>query len=223
MKVKIISSFGENVFEIPEEKVWAVLQEAAKQSKTNTSENSDQPSASQEHPVSQKEELEPESEKSRKTLECYIEKQRQNRVDNLFGSAWREKIPDVEAQTTEPSSPVEEKEYSGFLLIKCDKCGKVKAFCSKGKMTSYNCDCGHETHLNNLRPLYLRCKCGSEFKYKTNFQTSEFTHNCLSCGKPVNLRLNSRKTAYVTIGGVLIVTMQYVGENTVHHCMCKGE
>ena len=72
MKVKIISSFGENVFEIPEEKVWAVLQEAAKQAKTNTSENSDQPSASQEHPVSQKEELEPESEKSRKTLECYL-------------------------------------------------------------------------------------------------------------------------------------------------------
>lgn len=199
MKIKIISSFGENVFEMPEENVWAVLKEAAKQSKANPTGNVEMTVESEEQTISQKEEIE--EKKMDNPIGYSIDSLRQSRVDNLFGSEWRKKIPDNETASDESYSSDDEKEYSGFLLIKCDKCGKIRAFCSKGKITSYECDCGHETHLNNLRPLYLRCKCGSEFKYKTNFQTSEFTHSCLSCGRPVSLRLNSRKTAYTTIGG----------------------
>lgn len=34
----------------------------------------------------------------------------------------------------------------------------------------------------------------------TNISDPQFTMNCLSCGAPVDLELNSRGTAYVTIG-----------------------
>ena len=68
-------------------------------------------------------------------------------------------------------------------------------------LTSYKCECGHETHLEKLRPLYLHCKCGAEYRYKTNLQTSIYVYNCLHCGNPVDVKLNNRKTAYVTSGG----------------------
>lgn len=34
----------------------------------------------------------------------------------------------------------------------------------------------------------------------TNISDPQFTMNCLACGAPVDLELNSRGTAYVTIG-----------------------
>ena len=35
MEVKIISGFGENIFQMPEESVWDVLKEASKQAKNS--------------------------------------------------------------------------------------------------------------------------------------------------------------------------------------------
>ena len=172
MEVKIISGFGENVFQMPEESVWDVLREASKQAK-----------------------------KPEESIREYIERQKQTRVDKLFGSAWRKKKPD-DVEVAEPYQLEDNEEgYTGFLLIKCEKCGKVKGFCTKKELKSYRCECGHETCLENLRPLYLRCECGAEYRYKTNLQTSVYTQNCLHCGNPVDIRLNNLKTAYVTIGG----------------------
>ena len=51
-----------------------------------------------------------------------------------------------------------------------------------------------------MRPMYLKCKCGAEFRYKTNLTEKYITHPCVSCGAPVDMMLNSRETAYVTIG-----------------------
>lgn len=90
--------------------------------------------------------------------------------------------------------------YKGFLLIVCEECGAVKAFCAKRETYSFKCPCGHETALENLRPMYMHCKCGKTFRYKTNAQTETLTHNCLDCKAPVDMELNGRGTAYVTIG-----------------------
>lgn len=90
--------------------------------------------------------------------------------------------------------------YKGFLLIVCEECGAVKAFCAKRETYSFKCPCGHETALENLRPMYMHCKCGKTFRYKTNAQTETLTHNCLDCKAPVDMELNGRETAYVTIG-----------------------
>ena len=43
-------------------------------------------------------------------------------------------------------------------------------------------------------------RCGKRFSYKTNLTAERVTHTCLACKAPVDLELNSRKTAYVTVG-----------------------
>lgn len=90
--------------------------------------------------------------------------------------------------------------YKGFLLIVCEECGEVKAFCAKRETYSFKCPCGHETALEHLRPMYMHCKCGKTFRYKTNAETETLTHTCLDCKAPVDMELNKKGTAYVTIG-----------------------
>lgn len=89
--------------------------------------------------------------------------------------------------------------YTGFIWARCDSCGKEKGFCAKLPISYHKCECGHKTLLRNLRPAFVRCKCGREFKYKTNIQDQVFTIPCLSCGSPVDLELNKDWTAYKTI------------------------
>lgn len=88
--------------------------------------------------------------------------------------------------------------YNCFLLVKCERCGTKKAFFPRHKIRYYDCACGGRTQLRDLKPLYLRCKCGKEYKYKTNVDEQEFTMRCLSCGRSVKIRLNRAQTAYVT-------------------------
>lgn len=90
--------------------------------------------------------------------------------------------------------------YKGFLLVVCEECGAVKAFCAKRETHSFRCqECGHETPLEGLRPMFMHCKCGKMFRYKTNAETKTITHSCLDCKAPVDMELNRRETAYVTI------------------------
>lgn len=217
MEVKIISGFGENIFQMPEESVWDVLKEASKQAKNSLEEKRD---AGKGQPETKAEESE--AEKPEESVREYIERQRQSRVDNIFGSSWRKKKPaDMEvAEPYEYKDGETQEGYSGFLLIKCEKCGKVKGFCTKNELTSYKCECGHETHLEKLRPLYLHCKCGAEYRYKTNLQTSIYVYNCLHCGNPVDVKLNNRKTAYVTSGGALMVITVECSKST--ECLQTG-
>lgn len=94
------------------------------------------------------------------------------------------------------------REKQGFIagfMMACDlfRTGGTGSYDSK----SYKCECGKETELVNLKPLYTKCKCGNEFKYMTNMNTAEFTYKCFTCGSPVDVKMNSRRTAYITIGG----------------------
>ena len=61
------------------------------------------------------------------------------------------------------------------------------------------CKCGHTTELHDLKPLHLKCKCGSTFNYRTNVTDGTFEWPCLNCGSPVDLTLNRRGDTYVTI------------------------
>ena len=92
--------------------------------------------------------------------------------------------------------------YKGFLLIKCDHCGEVRGFCAKQPIDEYRCNgCGEKTKLKDLRRMFMDCECGRHSRYYTNETAEVVTHNCIECGAPVDMMLNSRRTAYVSIGG----------------------
>lgn len=116
-------------------------------------------------------------------------------------TAEQETVPDGEHIRTDaaPDFRRKRKGYNGFLMVKCERCGKVRGFCSKKRITAAWCECGHNTELHDLCPAHLKCKCGSEFTYMTNFTEERFDFPCFHCGSPVDLELNKHGTAYDTI------------------------
>lgn len=58
---------------------------------------------------------------------------------------------------------------------------------------------GHITPLENLRPLFMHCKCDEDFRYKTNITRPTISHTCIVCKAPVDMEINKKNTAYVTI------------------------
>ena len=96
--------------------------------------------------------------------------------------------------------------YKGFMRLRCQKCGAVHSFCAKTPISEYRCyKCGGKTELENMHRMFVECKCGSKYSYYTNEMEEMITHDCLNCGAPVDLKFNSRRTAYVTIldcGGI---------------------
>lgn len=93
----------------------------------------------------------------------------------------------------------EPERYRGFLLIRCEHCGKVQAYCSKYLITYHKCECGHKTDLHDLKPLYANCECGQKSYYQTNIADPMLDVNCISCGAPVAVEWNAKKKCYGTI------------------------
>lgn len=147
-----------------------------------------------------------------------------SRVERLFGrrESWPNATaaasppqdkPEAEAEDTEDTGPeasFSRRAVKGFLIVECEKCGQTREFCSRADITSNRChSCGHVTTLDKtyMRPAYAKCKCGREFKYQTNATGDTITINCIACGSPIDMQLNGRGTAYVTLrdagGGAL--------------------
>lgn len=90
--------------------------------------------------------------------------------------------------------------YKGFLFIKCHGCGKIHGFCAKTPISNYHCaDCGCLTPLNDIVPMYVRCKCGQRFRYQTNLTDDCFTYTCFICGAPVDMAYNKKGRKYQTV------------------------
>ena len=105
-------------------------------------------------------------------------------------------------ETHQAPGPADGK-YKGFLFIKCEHCGEARGFCSKQPISEYKCnECGEKTKLKYLRRMFMDCECGRHSKYYTNETADVITHNCIECGAPVDMMLNSRRTAYTSLGGV---------------------
>lgn len=194
MQVTVKTPFGEMNFDIPPDKVSDLMQRAIRYAAGEEPEKPEPaptpPSVAQEPP---------------KTPEPI--RKPQSRVERMFGNfkatngaAAEETVPDDGKIRTRPDLPEEPQLYKGFLLVKCEKCGKLRGFCAKTPTAYSKCECGHRTEPHDLRPVFLKCKCGSVFKYKTNVTEEIFDFPCLKCGNPVDLQLNKRGTAYVTIG-----------------------
>ena len=106
------------------------------------------------------------------------------------------------ARTQDDPAPAKSEGYKGFLLLECEECGSVRAFCAKYPVTEYRCrECGHKTALiEDLHAAHVNCKCGKHFKYRTNSWAETIPTKCLACGSPVDLILNRRGTTHVTLG-----------------------
>ena len=178
MKVSINTPFGEMNFDMSQEKVSELIQKAMQYAAGQPEQQEKPlyaPQVAQEPPKPKR-----------------IENKPHRRIDSLFGDFRAEKAA-TEKQQAEPE------EYKGFLLIKCEHCGKLKGFCAKTPITEFTCECGEKTELHDLKVAHLHCKCGSNWKYKTNVTDDTFDYNCLNCGSPVDLELNNRRNTYVTI------------------------
>ena len=104
-------------------------------------------------------------------------------------------------ETHQTPGPADGK-YKGFLFIKCEHCGETRGFCAKQPISEYKCnECGEKTKLKDLRRMFMDCECGRHSKYYTNETADVITHNCIECGAPVDMMLNSRRTAYTSLGG----------------------
>ena len=75
----------------------------------------------------------------------------------------------------------EPEQYRGFLLIRCEHCGKIRAYCSNYPVT------------------YHKCECGQRSYYRTNIEDPILDVNCISCGAPVAVEWNAKKKRYGTI------------------------
>ena len=181
MEITMKTPFGELNFNMPEKQALDLIQNAFQYASRKEPEEIPQeaPSVAQEPPKAAQPMNKP-----------------QSRVERLFGD-FRGKAE----EKSEPEKPEEHEpeEYRGFLLIKCKHCGKIKGFCAKTPISEFTCGCGEKTELYSLKPAHLHCKCGSNWKYKTNITDEAFDYNCLNCGSPIDLELNSRRNTYVTI------------------------
>lgn len=108
-----------------------------------------------------------------------------------------------ESQEQEPEegkeADAQPKGYKGFLLMKCEKCGKIKGYCAKIPVAEHRCDCGHRTKITSAKRAYLNCECGDGYRYLTNVTDEIFEYPCINCGNIVDLRYNKRHDAYFTI------------------------
>ena len=96
-----------------------------------------------------------------------------------------------------------EKEYRGFVFLRCPKCGKERAFCAKQPMTRYLCrDCGALSELPPPTRVYVRCECGNQAKYVTNIGDWCFDVPCIQCGAPCPVEYHPGKRIYVPAGSL---------------------
>lgn len=87
--------------------------------------------------------------------------------------------------------PSNEAKFTGFLYVRCEKCGQERGFCAKTPISSYYCrECGGKTELKNMRQVKIWCECGSAYRYHTNIQDAAFDTPCLNCEAPVALEWN---------------------------------
>lgn len=114
--------------------------------------------------------------------------------------------PDIleRAKATQPAEsahrdpePSNEAKFTGFLYVRCEKCGQERGFCAKTPISSCYCrECGGKTELKNMRQVKIWCECGSAYRYHTNIQDAAFDMPCLNCEAPVALEWNENKNRY---------------------------
>jgi len=99
-------------------------------------------------------------------------------------------------------APEKVRDYArGFLLIRCQSCGHIRALHSPNTIEIYRCpECKARTPLQApLRKAIVNCECGNDARYRTNITDDAIDVPCVKCGTPVACEYNERAGAYTTI------------------------
>ena len=195
MQVTMLTPFGEMKFAMAPDKVTALMRQAIQYA------SGQEPGEQEELQVTTPENR-PQAQEPPKITPPTTGRPH-SRVERMFGNFKAGPQPEKGKADEQPEAEPQAgtSTYKGFLLIKCEHCGEVKGFCAKIPASRNACSkCGKVTELRGLKPLHLKCKCGSEFTYRTNMTDETFDWPCLNCGSPVDLELNRRGDTYVTVG-----------------------
>lgn len=203
MNVQIKTVFGEMSFDMTQENALSLINQAISYANGDTNNApASRPNAAAPSCTTKQEKQESTATSEAGSFPLTGEdvcKQPRSRAETMFGDKSKWDMPAAEPRGNAHRDDGQEA-YKGFLYIECESCGKVKGYYAKYPSTYYQCKCGHRTPLRSLRMAHVHCKCGNEFRYRTNLQNQEFTISCLSCGSPVDMELGAKGTAFVTVG-----------------------
>lgn len=115
----------------------------------------------------------------------------------MLAGIWKGENMDKKVQKIEPK-----KGYSGFLAIRCAKCGMLNEYCGRRKSDHYRCKCGAVTPLHDLVNVYVYCECRHSAIYRTNVTDPVFDISCIYCGMPVTMQWKKKHRCYQTLKSV---------------------
>nr|WP_326185396.1 hypothetical protein [uncultured Oscillibacter sp.] len=133
------------------------------------------------------------------------------RYENAPRGGVTENQPPAETPPAEEPAPLpeppagmhfEEPGYRGFLLIRCEACGKVYAYNAREETQEFACrDCGHVTPLRDIAVAELRCPdCKKSWVYKTNLTDAEVFCGCIACGADMRSQWSTKLKRYAPQG-----------------------
>lgn len=80
--------------------------------------------------------------------------------------------------------------YKGFLHLRCEHCGKERAFNIKTPINDYLCNCcGKVTELDKMRRVRFQCECGKTWQYMTNISDRFVETTCINCDSPMTAEM----------------------------------
>lgn len=90
--------------------------------------------------------------------------------------------------------------YRGFLIVRCERCGRTRTFRSREGTDGHRCnECRWLTKLRDLVVVEMQCPvCGKGWHYKTNSTRSTVTACCVACGTEMTADWNPFRNRYVT-------------------------
>lgn len=93
-----------------------------------------------------------------------------------------------------------EPKYRGFILYRCQVCGKAYAINAHDPVSSVECKgCGSKVNLHDVVVAELQCpQCGRVWKYQTNEVGADVFVGCIQCGTKMHGEWNAKCRRYVT-------------------------
>lgn len=138
-------------------------------------------------------------------IKAFMEELRTPKAENAVEPVGDSPAEPVSAPEMPTQCEGEPEEYSGFLHLKCSGCGALKTFCAKKPMNTYHCyDCGTDTVLTNMTPIYASCECGKKSRYMTNVAEWGFDLACVNCGSPMAVEYRPGINQYRSCGKVCV-------------------